>query len=223
MTAGEVLDLVRRIHYRTQDFEEGDIEDRILAHSVYELREVPLDQIESSKEGIEMSLLVFDIIVGAKTPICPKCGIHVEEWGADWRCRKCDAPYSRRFYRIDREGVLRLDEDAVRRAQFVDAIWAGAVMPLCPECRVSVELDEERGAWVCPRCQAEYNPRWHYFDEYGVIRRPDWWDTESYMSYQARAASDPTEDTEEVPAAERCQPAAVVMEPTEAEDDGVPF
>lgn len=42
----EIVEFVRSIHYRPEDFEEGDIVDRIYENSKYILTEIPLNKIE---------------------------------------------------------------------------------------------------------------------------------------------------------------------------------
>jgi hypothetical protein len=46
ISSTELLGMVRELHHRTEDFEEGDLPDRILAHDVYELRSIPLSRLD---------------------------------------------------------------------------------------------------------------------------------------------------------------------------------
>jgi hypothetical protein len=46
-SSDEVAEIVREIHPRTEDFEDGDLEERILDHGPYVLKEVNVDSIES--------------------------------------------------------------------------------------------------------------------------------------------------------------------------------
>lgn len=42
----DIVQKVKKIHYRRQDFEDGDIRERIEKFDLYILKEIPLDQIE---------------------------------------------------------------------------------------------------------------------------------------------------------------------------------
>jgi len=74
ITAAELAEMVEGLHWRPQDFEEGNIEDRIMRYDCYELKEIPIadllldefevddDMVEEFMQAITASMppIVFD-------------------------------------------------------------------------------------------------------------------------------------------------------------------
>lgn len=53
ISAYEVFQHVMNTHTRPQDFEEGDLEDRIYKHNEYELKSVPLNKIKTGQWSVD--------------------------------------------------------------------------------------------------------------------------------------------------------------------------
>lgn len=56
-TCWDLVELARKIHHSRQDFEEGDIVDRIKNFGVYILQEIPISQIDRGSYAIDEDLV----------------------------------------------------------------------------------------------------------------------------------------------------------------------